>query len=76
MLLGVIITFLCGLLLINSFNWKWRMGKSRSFRQGKVYYHKNNSIDLSWMKIIFYPITVSGTALGIYYIYLGCRKED
>jgi len=52
------------------------MGKSRSFRQGKVYYHKNNSIDLSWMKIIFYPITVSGTALGIYYIYLGCRKED
>ena len=65
-----------GILFFSSFNWRWIMGGSRSFHHGSVHYHKNNTIDISWTKIIFYPIVVSGSFIGLYCIYLSTKEDE
>ena len=73
---GAVVAIICGALFFSSFNWKWKMGKSRSFHHGSVHYRKNNTIDIGWTKIVFYPLVISGSLLGLYWMYLGCKTDE
>ena len=77
-IIGFVIILVCVFLFVSSFGWDWSFGSTRTFNEGNLHYQKNNVIDVSWLKWLFYPILTVGTLWGVICFYAGIssNKEE
>lgn len=67
--LGILFIVVFGALILWSFSWSWESSR-------EAYYHGYiHKVDHSWLKWIFYPISIAGVLFGIFGLKISLPKD-
>lgn len=71
LIFGFVVLLVCIILFVWSLGWEWTFGNVHSFSYGDLYYTKNNVVDISWLKWLYYPLLIVGAIWSVICLCVG-----